>query len=103
MAELDRLQRWMQSVITHPDGVAAGIDSETARELIEIRSGSIEQVISRSKALDSIQRLHVYGNAYYARLIDCMKGEFPATLAALGDESFGGFVMGYLQSCPSTS
>lgn len=103
LAELDRLQRWMQTVITHPDGVAAGIDSETARKLIEIRSGNIEQVISRSKALDSIQRLHVYGNAYYARLIDCMKGEFPATLAALGDESFGGFVMGYLQSFPSTS
>ena len=62
-----------------------------------------EEVISRSQALDSIERLHVYGNAYYARLIECMGGEFPATQAALGEEAFSGFVMGFLQVSPSTS
>ncbi|MCA9075134.1 MAG: putative DNA-binding domain-containing protein [Planctomycetaceae bacterium] len=101
--QLDRLQRWMQSVITHPEGVSAGIESETAREQFDIDVDEIETVISRSKALNSIERLHVYGNAYYARLIECMAGEFPATQTALGEEAFGGFVMGYLQVSPSTS
>lgn len=101
--ELDRLQRWMQAVITHPEGVAAGVDSEDARQHIDVRVGEVEQVISRSQRLNSIERLHVYGNAYYARLIDCMGGEFPATQAALGEDAFSGFVMGFLQVYPSTS
>lgn len=102
-AELDRIQRWMQAVITHPEGVSAGIDSEAARRHIDVQATQVEQVIGRSRALDSIQRLHVYGNAYYARLIECMSGEFPATKAALGEESFGRFVMAYLQTFPSMS
>ncbi len=103
VSELNRLQRWMQSVITHPDGVAAGIDSDSARQHIDVQRSAVEEVISRSQALDSIERLHVYGNAYYARLIECMGGEFPATHAALGEEAFSGFVMGFLQVSPSTS
>ncbi len=103
VTELDRLQRWMLSVITHPDGVAAGIDADAARQHIDVQIGMVEEVITRSQALDSIERLHVYGNAYYARLIECMGGEFPATQAALGEEAFSGFVMGYLQVSPSTS
>ena len=33
---LDELQRWMQAVVTHPRGVAAGIESEAAREQISV-------------------------------------------------------------------
>lgn len=101
--QLDRLQRWMQSVITHPEGVSAGIESDAARAHIDIEAAEIETLVNRSRAQDSIERLRVYGNAYYARLIECMAGEFPATQTALGEEAFGGFVMGYLQVSPSTS
>ena len=64
--ELERIQQWMQAVITHPQGIAAGIDSPDARQSIDVAAADIERVISRSQALDSVQRLAVYGNAYYA-------------------------------------
>ncbi len=100
---LSTLQRWMQSVITHPAGVTAGIDSEAARNEIDVAAEEIEQVITRSRALDSIGRLQVYGNAYYARLLDCLSAEFPTLRHAAGEEAFGAFCFGYLQQHPSTT
>jgi hypothetical protein len=34
--ELARIQQWMQSVIMHPDGVEAGIESPATRTLIDV-------------------------------------------------------------------
>ena len=93
----------MQAVITCPDGVRAGIDSPAARELIDVTSDSVEQVVRRSRALNGVDRLSVYGNAYYSRLVECMAAEFPAVQHAVGEEAFSGFVFGYLQEFPSTS
>src|SRR5690606_30997874 len=102
-ADLGNVQRWMQSVITHPEGIAAGINSAEARRQIDIGSEDVESVISPSQALGSIQRLEIYGNAYYARLIECLAAEFPATQHLVGEEAFSGFVSEYLQQYPSAS
>lgn len=101
--ELARIQRWMQSVITHPDGIEAAIASEQARSEIDVDPQDVESVITRSRALTSIERLQVYGNAYYARLLECLREEFPALVHAVGEETFSGFAFGYLQQYPSTS
>lgn len=100
---LDRIQRWMQAVITHPDGIETGIESQAAQEQIGVSADQIERVVTRSQSLDSISRLQVYGNAYYARLLECLRDEFPALLHALGEETFDAFAFGYLQTHPSTS
>lgn len=100
---LESLQRWMQRVITHPEGIAAGINSAEARRQIDICSDDVESVICPSQALGSLQRLEIYGNAYYARLIECLAAEFPATRHLVGEEAFSGFVLEYLQQFPSTS
>ncbi len=101
--QLDQIQKWMQSVITHPEGVVAGVESPAAQEEIAVSSESVERVVDRSQSLTSLQRLQIYGNAYYARLIECLREEFPAVAYALGEESFDAFAMGYLQSYPSQS
>lgn len=99
--QLSTLQRWMQSVISCPGGVSAGIDS--ARQWIDISSEQVEAVISPSEKRTSIERLQVYGNAYFARLVDCMREQFPALSATLGQELFDGFALDYLDKRPSTS
>ncbi len=101
--DLNQLQRWMQAVIMHPDGVAAGICSESAQQHIGVRPERVETVVCRSQNQTSIERLQVYANAYYARLLECLRGEFPALVHALGPETFDGFGLAYLQSYPSTS
>ena len=100
---LERLQKWMQSVITNPDGIAAGIESSSARQEIATSAADIESVIGRSESLDSIDRLAVYGNAYFARLVECLGDTFPAVQHALGEETFAGFAVAYLQQNPSQS
>ena len=101
--ELGLIQHWMQSVIMHPEGVEAGIDSPGARSVIDVAIDQVENVICRSSAQTSIERLHVYANAYFARLLEVLASEFPALVNALGDELFEDFAFGYLQQFPSPS
>ncbi len=100
---LDHVQQWLQTVIIDPDGIEAGIASDAAHAQIEVTSAEVEQVIGRSRSLTSIERLQVYSDAYYARLLECLRDEFPALAHALGDETFDAFAFGYLQQYPSRS
>jgi hypothetical protein len=101
--EVGRLQQWFQAVVTHPDGVAAGAGSETARHLIALPPGELEKVVTRSKALTAAERLAIYANAYHTRLLECLGEVFPILKRALGEEVFNGFAFGYLQEYPSRS
>src|SRR5579862_7702349 len=103
LRRLDQIQRWMQAVITHPDGVEAGIDSDAARTEVDVTSDRVEEMIEPSQRRTGIERLEVYANAYYARLLECLREEFPALLHAVGEEVFDGLTFGYLQAYPSTS
>jgi hypothetical protein len=100
---LAKVQRWMQSVITHPDGVAAGLESAAARDHFDVPPEQVEQVILPSQAMSSVERLAIYANAYYARLLECLGEEFPVLKQTLGDETFDAFAFGYLQNYPSRS
>jgi Putative DNA-binding domain len=101
--ELNQVQRWLQTVVTHPDGVRAGADCEEARRLIDAGSRQLEQVVTRSKALTAAERLAIYANAYYTRLLECLGEVYPVLKRAVGDEAFDGFAFGYLQDYPSRS
>jgi len=101
--DLETLQRWFQAVITDPAGVAAGVDSGAAREEIDVAADKVKQVILPSRRRTSLQRLAVYGNAYFARLLDCMREMFPILCQALGEELFDEFALDYLQTYPSQS
>jgi hypothetical protein len=100
---LDVIQRWMQSVIVHPAGVAAGIKSASQTSEIEQGADRLEELICRSRAQTSIERLEVYSNAYKARLIDVLIGDYPAFVHALGEEAFVGLASGYLEVHPPVS
>jgi hypothetical protein len=101
--ELGQIQRWMQAVIMHPDGVIAGIGCHDARQQIDVDSEEIESVVRRSQNQSSIERLQVYAGAYYARLLECLREEFSALAHALDKKTFDGFAIEYIQTYPSTS
>ena len=96
----EELQHWLQSVITHHGGVAAGVASDAARAAIAIEPGELETIIPPSQSQSSLERLAVYGNAYYVRLLHCLRDLFPACRYAVGDDAFDDFAYGYLQSHP---
>jgi hypothetical protein len=99
--DLTQIQNWLQTVIAHPEGVIHGVQSPEARNFLDIAPEDIENVLTRSQAQSAIQRLSVYANAYYARLVECMSEEFPALKYALGDEVFAAFAVSYLHKYPS--
>jgi hypothetical protein len=101
--ELGIVQRWMQTVITHPGGVLAGTGSAEARQEIAVAPEEIEAVITRSRALSAVDRLEIYARAYYARLLECLRAEFPVLARALGEDLFDEFALGYLERSPSRS
>src|SRR4051812_43057761 len=101
--ELGTVQRWFQSVISHPDGVAGGVEAEEAQRLMRLRRSELEQVIRRSKNLTGEERLGIYANAYYARLLECLRESFPVLCKALGRGLVYEFAFDYLQRYPSQS
>ncbi len=100
---LERLQRWMQAAIVHPSSVVEGMDSEAARTHIDVGAEGVETILTRSGTLTAVERLGIYGSAYYARLLECLRDEFPVLKQALGEELFDTFAVGYLQEYPSRS
>jgi hypothetical protein len=100
---LDELQRWLQAVVTHPGGVTAGIESADAREQIAVGPRQVERVVTRSHSLTALERLEIYNRAYFARLLECLREEYSVLAAALGNDLFDSFAIGYLEANPSQS
>ena len=100
-SSLNCVQRWMQLVITHPDGVQSGVASNNAVKLIDVSVSDLERVILPSREMTSLDRLEIYGRAYFGRLIECLQAQFPSTRQAISDEAFDAIAFGYLSQNPS--
>lgn len=98
---LDALQRWFQATVTHPGGVAAGAQSEAA--VAAFANGAVDEIACDSPRQTAEQRLAVYAHAYWARLLECLREEFPVLRITVGEEAFDGLAVGYLMAHPSTS
>ncbi|MBI4951516.1 MAG: putative DNA-binding domain-containing protein [Myxococcales bacterium] len=78
-------------LVTAPQGVAGALSGLglTADDL----------VVSDAR-LDAAGRLEVYANMYFFRLLDVLRGDYPKTLAVLGDAAFHNLVTDYLAAHP---
>jgi hypothetical protein len=103
MHDLDQLQRWMQTVLMHPGGVEHGIASAPAREVIDVEPAQAERIVTRSQSLGALERLAIYGRAYFARLLECLRESYPILAQTLGEDAFDSFAIDYLQQFPSRS
>jgi len=81
---LETMERWMQAVVMHPGGAAAGVQSRPARKLLPQAAPDLESVVLPSKALTSTERLDIYAHMYYARLLEILRDEYPTTRQILG-------------------
>src|SRR5688572_33389810 len=51
---------------------------------------------------DALARLHVYANAYFARIHGVLVADYPKLVALLGDDAFRELVVPYLRTHPTT-
>jgi hypothetical protein len=92
---LAELQKLLYRLITAP----ADPEEVVAREHALQESG-LEAVILGNRRLSAHDRLGIYANAYFYRLLDIFKEEFPCTYAVLGDITFHNLITGYLIEYP---
>lgn len=57
--------------------------------------------ISPGEGLDSVQRVGIYADMYWARIRDLLRGDFARTAAILGDARFDELARGYVARRPS--
>jgi hypothetical protein len=101
--DLDCVQRWMQSVITHPTSVIDGLKAAETRRHLDVGADGVEQVVTRSRSLSGVERLAIYSTAYYARLLECLREEFAVLRHALDDDIFNSFAVDYIRTYPPGS
>jgi len=63
----------------------------------------VRAVIAPSQRLTPEQRLAIYRDGYFARLLECVSAMFPVLRATLGGSLFDELALEYLQVCPSQS
>jgi hypothetical protein len=93
---LRELQRWFASVTTHPEGVLKG-------HLNPGRSQKLERLVTPGPQLSALDRVQIYNDGYFARLVECLTDDYPALSYALGEEAFSSLARGYIQANPSRS
>lgn len=86
---LAQLQQFMQSALLQQ---AEGPDDAL-----------IARYIAPTDQLDPVQHLAIYQRAYFARLLQCMQGQFKGLSHALGPDLFRDFAREYLRAHPSHS
>ncbi len=95
-ASLAELQRWFQGAVMNPD-VSAAVPEDAAAG--EAMAGEVATVITASTRQHPAERLAVYR----LRLLECLRGSFPALCHLLGRDLFDAFADDYLNACPSRS
>jgi hypothetical protein len=89
ISDLISLQRLVYSAIT-----AQPPSAEIA--------ATVPRVISGDERLTALRRIAIYADAYFYRLLDCLKEDFPATLAVVGEAEFQALIRSYLVHHPPT-
>ncbi len=100
--ELKRIQHWMQALIMDPDGVRCGLRNSGDSRSLPSTNENLEELVLPSNQLDSVERLSIYANMYFSRLIEILAEEFPTVQHLFGKELFDEVVKDYVTRHPST-
>jgi len=89
---LSDLQQWFSDAV---------MTTDTDKKKENMATAS--RYIKSSKAHESDERLLVYINDYWPRLLDSLSEDFPLLKNTLGNSAFTGLMKAYLNAYPSTS
>jgi hypothetical protein len=87
---LDIAQRWLFQRVTRPLGAPPPEPDADARW---VTSGK----------LPSAERIAVYQRAYFSRLVECLRDDYPALAQALGADDFEALSLAFIEAHPPAS
>jgi len=97
--DLRRTQELFWALITAPEGVRPAVEELGRRGVVDERG--IDDLFAGDRGLPALERLDIYANMYFYRLLDCLAEDFPKVLAALGPARFHNLITDYLLRHPS--
>jgi hypothetical protein len=92
---LQQTQRLLWQLITAPEGAAAGLSRLAASERVVA-----ESLLRGNQQLPAPERIDIYADMYFYRLLDCLKEDFPAMCAVVGERNFHNLITDYLIAHP---
>lgn len=95
---LSEQQRWFVMASTDPSGVHAG--AELASRALG-RSLSVDACLTAGPRLGAAERLAIYHEGYFARLVECLADDYPALQHFLGAGDFASLARAYIEKFPS--
>ena len=101
--ELGRVEAWLVAVTTDPAGIPAGIEHAAALGTGVRVAAEVETLVTRGPRLSALERLAIYGDGYFARLVECLLDDYPALAHLLGAEEFESLARAYVVAHPSRS
>jgi hypothetical protein len=96
--KLAELQALLYRLITAPGGVAEGLVAERG-----LPPGGLEELIVGDARMAARERVAIYADAYFYRLLEVLREDYAATLAVVGETAFHNLVTGYLAAYPPTA
>lgn len=101
---LAELQKWLRWVIIDPRGASGALHGAPLTEssqTIQRYSEPGPRLLSVIESSDSIERLEVYAEAYFARIHEALSLDYPRVQSLLGEEAFRQAVAQFLKAVPS--
>jgi Putative DNA-binding domain len=89
------VQTLVYQLVAGSEGTNAGNGDGPARS-------DVTRVIRSNRSLAGGERIDIYANAYFYRLLECLAEEYPATLAVIGSDHFASLIREYLIQWPPT-
>ena len=90
---LSRVQAAMYDLITAPEGVAGRLHE------LGISSVGLASMVKPSASMSAIERVDVYANMYFYRILDVLRDEYSRVAVAVGDVPFHNLITEYLIAC----
>jgi hypothetical protein len=90
---LAEVQGRLYDLITAPEGVAKRL-AELGRP-----PGDLETMVRSSGALSAVERVDVYANMYFFRILEVLADEYAKVVTLMGDDAFHNLVTDYLLAC----
>jgi hypothetical protein len=95
---LSVLEHWMKTVVVERGGLSEKLEAAAQRHGLRA-----EDVVAERRGLSAQERLAVYTGGYVLRLLECMRADFPALRAFVGDAVFDAFAKAYVITMPPVS
>jgi hypothetical protein len=98
---LEQIQRAFFEVTRQPLTSSQGIRPRLPDGRLTRKVAS--EFIKPNDRLTSQERLEIYNQQYWFRLLDCLTEDFPGLRSLIGERKFDKFAIAYLTDCPSES